>query len=243
MSKTTVIIIGLVVLGFGGLIAWSITNSQENSIDYDQYDPATIIEPTEDNGNIGDRVRGNPESPVVLIEYGDFQCSGCATAHPKIDTLVEEYGDRVAFVFRNFLLSYYQNSRAAAAAAESAGQQDYFFEMVSALYANQAIWSYASGSERTGLFIDLFQQIAPDGDVSQFRSDMSSSNISKKITFDSDLGLKRSQVTGTPSFYLNGEHIDMTSSSTTNDFLESMRSKIDAKLAEFDLAAGPTEDS
>jgi len=238
MNKITAIIIGLIILCFGGFVVWSIVTTQSSSVDYDQYDPTIVLPPSEDNGDIGDHVRGKADSPVVFIEYADFQCPGCASVHPKLSALFEEYGDRVAFVFRNFPINGHQNARAAASAAEAAGLQGYFFEMAEILYLNQASWSYSSGSERTSVFADLFQQIAPNGDVAKFKSDIGSSNIAQKISFDYDLGVKKDKITSTPSILINGDIIDLTKASSP-DFMTFMREKLDAKLTEFDLPTGP----
>lgn len=240
MNKITGIIIGIIILAFGGLVIWSVMSSGSESVNFDNYDAATVIGPNADNGEIGDHVEGNAESPVVVIEYGDFQCAGCATTHPKVATLVEEYGDRVAFVFRNFPITGHQNARAAASAAEAGGVQGYFAEMVNIIYANQATWSYASGTERTNIFTELFMQVFPEGDSAQFKSDMGSSEVAKKIAFDYGLGLNGSKVVGTPSFFINGVWVDLSESSTTSDFLQSMRAKIDAQLSVHNLPVGAT---
>jgi len=231
MSKTTLIIIGIIILCFGGLVTWSILSARENSVDLDLYDPAAIIPPNDHNGEIGDHVRGDANSPVIIVEYADFQCPGCATVHPKMTTLFEEYGDRVAFVFRHFPISGHQNARAASSAAISASFQDYFFEMAEILYANQAVWSYASGAERTSVFSDLFLQAAPTGDVAKFKADMSNPKISKKISFDYDLGLKKDKVGGTPSIFINGTQVNLSDDDFASDFLAAMRTAIDAQLS------------
>ena len=238
MNRTTVIIIGVLILCFGGFVAWSITHSGSESKTV-EYDSTTIIQPSTDNGEIGDHARGYLDSPVIVIEYADFQCPGCASIHPKTSTLFEEYGDRVAFVFRNFPIKSHPNARASASAVEAAGLQGYFFEMAEIVFANQAVWSYANGSERTNIFVELFQQVTASGNIDQFKSDMVGSRVSKKINFDFDLGNKKDNVTGTPFFLVNGVHIDLSNSTTSSDFFVIMREKIDAKLAEFDLPTGP----
>ena len=242
MSKITIIIIGIIVLCFGGLVTWSIISSQSKpTTNFDDYDSTSIIPPSDSNGQIGDHVRGNADSPVVFVEYADFQCPGCASIQPSISTLFEEYKDHVAFVFRNFPISGHQNARAAASAAGAAGLQGYFFEMADTLFSNQAVWIYASGGNRTDVFIDLFRKAAPNGDVNKFRTDMASPEISKKINFDYDLGVKKDKVTGTPTFLINGERIDITAT-TSMAILDLMREKLNAKLAEFNIIVSPNTD-
>ena len=86
MNKFTVGAIIVVLLAFGGLIAWSSLNSG-NKINYDNYDPTKIIGANSDNGNIGDHVRGKQDSKIILVEYADFQCPGCASAMPQVKKL------------------------------------------------------------------------------------------------------------------------------------------------------------
>src|ERR671919_969189 len=49
-----------------------------------------------------DHVRGALEAPVVLVEYGDYECLHCGWVYWVIKRLREELGDELAFVFRNF---------------------------------------------------------------------------------------------------------------------------------------------
>lgn len=240
MNKTTAIIIGIIVLGFGGLLIWSTIKSQETAVDYSTYDASKIIPPDPGNGEIPEHVRGKADSTIVVVEYGDMQCAGCATAMPRMKTLKEEYGDRIAFVFRNFPIQGHPNARAAAAALESAGLQGYFWDMVDTIYANQALWSAENGSTRTTAFADLFQQIAPDGDVNKFKEDLGNSNIERKITFDYNIGAKNDNVQGTPAFYINGKFLDISQHNTEDKFLELFRSTLDGYLKEAGLPTGPT---
>ncbi|HRQ86641.1 MAG TPA: thioredoxin domain-containing protein, partial [Candidatus Saccharibacteria bacterium] len=90
MSKTTwIIFIAIVALVFGGLIFYS--QSQKNALNVDDVNAHSVLAASEQSGNIGDRVFGNAESKVVLVEYGDFQCPSCAGAHPIVKTVLEDY--------------------------------------------------------------------------------------------------------------------------------------------------------
>ena len=86
MNKFTVGAIVAILLAFGGLVVWSSINSG-NKTDYDKYDTAKIIPADDNNGNIGEHVRGKEDSSVVLVEYAELQCPGCATMMPKVSKL------------------------------------------------------------------------------------------------------------------------------------------------------------
>ena len=233
----TAIVVGVIVLGtISAAVFWKLFNS----IDFKKYVKSssgevalidTIIPANEDNGGIGDHVKGSADAPVVMFEYADYQCSGCATANPRVNKLIEEYDGKLAVVYRNFLLSYHQNGTAAASAAEAAGLQGYWKEYADLLFANQSVWASASGDTRTDLFVDLFNAASDGaGDVAKFKSDMNSSEVKKKINFDMGLG-QSLDIPGTPSFYIDGERIDMSEISGEDGFLKLLREKIDAKLA------------
>jgi hypothetical protein len=52
-----------------------------------------------------DHIAGSPSAPVLLVEYGDFQCPYCGQAAAQVERLQKRLGDRVAFVFRHFPLT------------------------------------------------------------------------------------------------------------------------------------------
>jgi len=54
----------------------------------------------------GRPVRGNPNAKVVVVNYDDFQCPYCSHAHQTLfPQLLKEYGDRIAFIYKDFPLS------------------------------------------------------------------------------------------------------------------------------------------
>jgi len=157
---------------------------------------------SERNGFIGDHVLGNPQSSVVLIEYGDFQCPGCKSAYPRMKAIVEEYKEQIGFVFRNFpLTTRHPNARAASGAAEAAGLQGKYWEMHDLIYDNQTAWAGLTGTERADAFASYIEQIG--GDRTTFTNDISLDTINQKISFDQALG-KKATVDSTPSFFLGG---------------------------------------
>lgn len=213
-----------------GLATWSLMDKKANEVDYNKYDFNSIISGNDDNGGIGDHVKGDKNAPVIIVEYADFQCPGCASVNPRVNKLVEEYKGKLAVVYRNYLLSYHQNGTAAASAAEAAGLQGYWKEYTDMLFANQSNWEDIEADEREMTFSSLFEGVSDgQGDVDKFKADMKSKEVSKKISFDMGIG-KKVDLPGTPAFYLDGEYIDLSSGKTEEDFYNTMRKKIDAKL-------------
>lgn len=226
----TITIVAIIAL-FLGVVVWRIIDKSANQIDHKKYDAYSVIEANEENGNISDHVKGDlDKAKVIIYEYADFQCSGCASANPKVNKLLEEYKGEVAVVYRNFLLSYHQNGTAAASAAEAAGLQGFWQEYADLLFKNQSVWANATGDNRTSIFVDFFKTVAGEkGDVNKFLSDMTSEAVKKKIDFDMAIS-KNVDIQATPSFFLDGELIDFAGANGEEGFLNAFREKIDAKL-------------
>jgi protein-disulfide isomerase len=88
--------------------------------------------------DVGDHVLGNPDAPVTLLEYGDYECPYCAAAAPVLRQVVTESGGRVRLIFRNFPLpDVHPFALTAALAAEAAGEQGAFWPMHELIFARQ----------------------------------------------------------------------------------------------------------
>ncbi len=243
MNKVLKIALGVFAVGLICLLAKFIMDGNANITNFDDYDFYTIIGPNKDNGNIGDHVKGSADAPVVIFEYADFQCSVCSVFSARVNELLEKYDGKLAIVYRNFLLSYHQNATAAASSAEAASLQGYWEEYADLLFANQAEWEYASATERTKLFERYFTEASDGkGDLEKFRKDVSSSEVSKRLSFDAGIGRRTPEITGTPSFFIDGQLIDRSQASYVvidgevvswtdeTDFMTLMEDIIEAKL-------------
>lgn len=142
---------------------------------------------------------GKFESPVTLVEYGDYECSTCQITVPIMKQLKKELGDKLCFVYRHFpFKQIHPFAMAAAKAAEAASLQNKFWEMHELLYQNQS-------SLKPELFLQLATEL--NLNLDQFEKDIKSDSIAKKIEADFDAGF-RSGVNGTPCFYINEERYD-----------------------------------
>lgn len=199
----------VVVLVLGGLVAW--TRIANPPIDLTGVENNSVVAASDQNGNIADHTKGSESNKILLIEYGDYQCPSCGDAYPNVNTLMEEYGDDVTLVFRNFpLTAIHPNARAAAAVAEAAGLQGKFWEMHDKLYVSQNDWSGLDASKRTTVFNSYAQDLGLDMD--KFNADVAGKEAGQKINFDMALG-KSVDVAATPTFFLNGKKLDDTTSS------------------------------
>ena len=145
-------------------------------------------------------------SPAVekaqLVEFLDFECESCRAAHPLVEELKQEYGDRITFVNRYFPLTGHRNSGTAALAVEASAQQGKYQQMAAKLLKPRT-----SGAEtgfpgsrvpelRAGTGLDLAKYDAAVADEATLE------RIRKDAADGTALG-----VTGTPTFFLNGKKL------------------------------------
>jgi protein-disulfide isomerase len=165
-------------------------------------------------------IRGNPDAPVTLEEFGDFQCPPCGQFAGFVEELLKEYDSQVRLIFRNFPLSAHEHAREAALAAEAAGFQGKFWEMYDTLYREQAAWSKAPNAR------ELFESYAGTIGVNldQFKKDVDSDKARQRV--DSDRALADSLgINVTPTLFINNRPVDPKDKNP-----EGIRAEINAAL-------------
>jgi protein-disulfide isomerase len=147
-------------------------------------------------------IRGEPDAPVTIEEYGDFECPPCGSMSPYLDKLVNEYKPRVRLVFRNFPLLAHKHAGAAALAAEAAGLQGKFWEMHDVLYREQSTWSKVENPQ------ELFEAYAGTIrlNVPEFKKDMESEKVKERVNSDHSRG-KALGIKSTPSVFINNREL------------------------------------
>jgi protein-disulfide isomerase len=146
-----------------------------------------------------DRIRGRPDAPLTMVEYGDYECPFCGMAYPVTEEIIERVGDDLLFAYRHFPLStMHPHAALAAEAAEAAGGQGRFWEMHRLLYANQQRLEPADLAARA----EMLQL-----DVERFVDELRTNAHRAKVRSDFLSGV-RSGVNGTPTFFINGRRHD-----------------------------------
>ena len=140
--------------------------------------------------------RGDLKAPVLLVEYGDYQCPHCGHAYPIVKQVQKHFGKKLAFVFRNFPLNeIHPYAEDAAETAEFAAKHGRFWEMHDAIFENQE----NLGAE---LFLGLAGEFKlPAKELEQAIAD---GTYTPKVKSDF-MGGVRSGVNGTPTFFINGQ--------------------------------------
>jgi Na+/H+ antiporter NhaA len=142
-----------------------------------------------------DHIRGPEESPVTVVEYGDFECPYCGMAEPAVRELLRDYGE-IRYVWRHLPLNdVHPNAQIAAEAAEAAGRQDAFWEMHDLLLDHQDALTPR----------DLVGYATTLGlDAERFRADLRKHVGRAQVMEDLD-SADLSSVSGTPTFFVNGK--------------------------------------
>ena len=151
----------------------------------------------------GDWTQGPNGAPVVLIEYGDFQCPACGTYHILLKQLQKDFGDKMQLVYRHFpLKNIHKNAVLAASVTEATGKQGKFWEMHDILFERQKEWAESDKAQElmTGYADELKLNL------DQFKTDLNSQEVKDKVEKAYVEGTTVG-ITSTPTFFLNGARL------------------------------------
>jgi len=162
------------------------------------------------------RLRGDPKSPVTIVEFSDYQCPYCQGVEPTLKKLLAKYQGRVSLAYRDLpLKDIHPQAQLAAEASRCAGEQGKFWEYHDVLFQNPNRLDRNSLTEHART-VSL--------DEKQFESCLAAGKYKTQVEEDRQAGL-RAGVTGTPGFFINGNVL------SGNQPQESFEKVIDAELA------------
>jgi protein-disulfide isomerase len=155
--------------------------------------------------------KGAAKASITIVEFTDFQCPSCARQHPVLERIVNEFGDRVRLVVRDFPLSQHADARKAAEAAEAAREQGKYWEYVAVLFKNQS-----------ALGVDKLRQYATEVglDRAKFDASLDSGKFAENVQRDV-IDAHKLGVNGTPTLYINGKRVSDHSYETLKATIES----------------------
>jgi protein-disulfide isomerase len=136
---------------------------------------------------------GPEDAPVTIVEFSDFFCQYCAAFKIQVlPQILEEYGDQVRFVYRDF--PAFGGDRPAEA-AHCAGDQGSYWEYHDALFDN--FREYTSTDD----FVTLAESLDLDGE--ELRDCIESGTYRDEWNADYQ-DARALGVSGTPTFFING---------------------------------------
>jgi protein-disulfide isomerase len=210
--RNRLITIGLIIIGAVLLVAAVVWPQIRPIANVVSVDPGT-------HPNADDNAMGDPNAPIKIEEFADFQCPYCEQFHTQTEPLLRQYyidTGKAQFVFRsmgNFVSDNIARAKGTPATTESrdaalavycAGDQNKFWEMHAHLFANAL-------GEDAGSFTDRRLKAIAEIvglDTAAFNSCYDNGKYLDRVEQDLKDG-QAANVTGTPSFVItytvNGE--------------------------------------
>lgn len=141
-----------------------------------------------------DPFKGGQNAKVTIVEFSDYQCPYCARAKSTVEEIMNTYGNKVRFVYRDFPLPGHQFAQKAAEASECADEQGKFWEYHDLIFENQQ-----------SLSVDALKSYAKELSLNenQFNSCLDSGKYTQEVKSDLKDGANYG-VEGTPTFFING---------------------------------------
>lgn len=167
--------------------------------------------------------KGNPQAQVIVVEFSDFQCPACQYASTQIPALLDQYPDKIRFVYRYFPLSGHKNAVPAAKAGQAALLQGKFWEMHDLLFARQQDWETKNNPK--DIFVGYAQELGLN--VDQFTSDFDSPATADLIAQDTAAGVQ-AKVQATPTFYVNGAAVSGFNLKTLQTLIDEQLNLVDS---------------
>jgi len=153
-----------------------------------------------------DPFKGDPDAPVTIVEFSDFQCPFCSRFFQQTLSQIEENyinTGKVKFVYRDLPLdSLHPNARPTHIAAECADEQGKFWEYHDILFLNQAKWKDLASEDLENSLKKYAQVLGLD--VPSFETCLSSDEIADEVNRDA-LEARSYGTTGTPTFFIGTE--------------------------------------
>lgn len=156
-----------------------------------------------------------PNAPT-LVEFLDFECEACGALYPYVEEIREQYDGQINYVFRYYPIPSHYNSMNAALAVEAAAQQDRVEDMYHRMFETQAEWGEQQVSEA-----DLFRGFAEDLGLDMAAYDQAVADPATRERIEEDFAEGQQMgVQGTPTFFLDGERLELNQLTDLTDALD-----------------------
>ncbi|HEY9618850.1 MAG TPA: DsbA family protein [Crinalium sp.] len=162
----------------------------------DHYPQQLVVPPSQQ-----DHYQGELNAPVVLVEYGNYQCSQCGEVHRLIQSIQQDFasvfpeGNEICVVFRHFIEHLiHPQAQKAAEAVEAAAAQGQFWQMHNTLFEHQQELG-------NGYLVEYANHLGLD--ICQFLQDISQQVHIDRINRDIESGIQ-SDVKAAPALFING---------------------------------------
>lgn len=184
-------------------------------------DAISQLKPAGRNSN-GYQITSLVENAPVVTLYTDYQCPYCAKAEPNFEKAAAQLQGTLNVTVKNFPLPMHANAVPAAYAVMAAEQQDKRIEFGDKLFETQADWEEISDATK---LLEQYKGYAQELglDTGKFATDFANTDL-QKIVEDEFNEAKKMQLSGTPSFVVNGkEATDVTSAMSADEMVAAFK--------------------
>ncbi|MGC2448263.1 MAG: thioredoxin domain-containing protein [Candidatus Sulfotelmatobacter sp.] len=155
------------------------------------------LAPPRANVDVADaQVLGPKSAQVTLVEFADYECPYCQKVAADVKKLKADFGDKVAFTYKDFPLPMHARAEKAAEAARCASKQSKFWEFHDELFHSKELDVDQLKAQARALKLDS----------DQFDKCLDSGEQAAAVERDRKEGM-RLGITGTPSFFVNGHYL------------------------------------
>lgn len=151
-------------------------------------------------GPLGDKILGDENAPVTVIEYASMTCPHCGRFHRNTwVAFKEKYIDtgKVRFIFREFPLDA---SAFAIAMLARCAPADRFFGVIDLFFTTQEAW--LQSQDRYNALLDLARQAGFSKE--SFDACLANQALFEGLNEVKNRGSRKFGITGTPTFFING---------------------------------------
>jgi protein-disulfide isomerase len=139
---------------------------------------------------------GPEKAQVTVVEFADYECPYCQKVAPDLKKLREDFGDKVAFIHKDFPLPMHARAEKAAEATRCASQQGKFWELHDEIFHSKEFDVDQLKAQARSLKLD----------GTEFDKCLDSGDQAAAVERDRKEGMKLG-LTGTPSFFINGHFL------------------------------------
>lgn len=144
--------------------------------------------------------KGNPDAPITVVEYSDFQCGYCARAANEVADFLKDYQGKVRLFYKQFPLSFHKWAEDASIASLCVYDQanDKFWELHDAIFEKQGEIKVADARET---FAEMARKLGVD--MKKYNQCVESEETKRRVASEMDEG-RSIGVSGTPTFVVDG---------------------------------------
>lgn len=194
-------ILGVIALAGVGWILYQTVGGKEAPA----TEPVAVVLSPEELNRVQGIAIGDPDAPVTIMEFADFQCPGCGQFAWRMAPLIKERlveTGKARFVYYDFPLPMHGNAFLASRAGRCANEQGVFWKFHDILYGQQRFWSDVPTSKAAEQFVEYAEQAGADPAAFEacLRSDRYAREVTESIKLGESLGVE-----GTPTIFINNQ--------------------------------------